>query len=34
MLGKLPNKNQREIFRIRLKDLIDPQLVSIIERYG
>ena len=24
MLGKLPDRNQREIFRTRLEDLIDP----------
>jgi len=25
MLGKLPDRNQREIFHIRLEDLINPQ---------
>jgi len=25
MLGKLPDRNQREIFRTRLEDLINPQ---------
>jgi len=24
MTGKLPDKNQRELFRTRLKDLINP----------
>ncbi|MCL2040544.1 MAG: hypothetical protein FWG84_00710 [Bacteroidales bacterium] len=30
MLGKLPDRNQREIFRTRLEDLIDPHCVPTV----